>query len=248
MRNCVKVNIRKTSTKSNIVFDIHTFINDNQSYTNVYCSNYKYEPGDTCIEFDAPLMFNNSLAQMVSKTLANRLSDIRSKTDKTAYNVSSAEFPEVLFVINSVLEGYQLSEKTSYQDLQQYINKQLEATHKLMPQLVEYVNATGDFDLVNSPLNNFFNRFAIYQWLIIGGNLTKIIYDDEHTYVVGRMLDKIPVEWCTKNVVQCSTDIVPDNTVYESDTISEKALLSNGHTHKINLPNLFTVEPYNYYN
>ena len=247
MRNCIKVNIHKSTTNSDVVFDVHAFVNDNQAYTTVYCSSYQYAYGDTVIEFDAPLMFNDTLAQQATKKIANRLNDIRSKTDYKTYTVSAEEFPKVLSIIHTILEEYQLREPISYQNLDEHINKKLSETRALMPQLVDYVNSTGDLFLDDSPFNNFFNRYAVYQWLILGGNLTKIVYDDNNTYVVGRMLDKIPVDWCTMNVVQCTKDIVDDNTVHEADSITERELLSHGHTHKIAMPSLFTVQPYKYY-
>lgn len=247
MRNCIKVNIHKSTTNSDVVFDVHAFVNDNQAYTTVYCSTYQYAYGDTVIEFDAPLMFNDTLAQQATKQIANRLNDIRSKTDYKTYTVSAEEFPNALNIIHDILEEYQLREPISYQHLDEYIDTKLKETRAIMPKLVDYVNSTGDLFLDDSPLNNFFSRYAVYQWLVIGGNLTKIVYDDNNTYVVGRMLDKIPVDWCTMNVVQCTKDIVNNNTVHEADSITERELLSHGHMHKIAMPSLFTVQPYKYY-
>lgn len=247
MRNCIKVNIHKSTTNSDVVFDVHAFVNDNQAYTTVYCSTYKYAYGDTVIEFDAPLMFNNTLAQQATKQIANRLIDLRSKTDNKTYTVSAKDFMYVLSIIHTILEEYQLREPISYQHLDEYVNEKLSETRVLMPQLVDYVNNTGDLFLDDSPLNNFFNRYAVYQWLILGGNLSKIVYDDDNTYVVGRMLNKIPVDWCTMNVVQCTKDIAADDTVYVSDSTSERELMSAGRMHEIDMPNLFTVQPYKYY-
>lgn len=247
MRNCIKVNIHKSTTNKDVVFDIHAFVNDNQAYTTVYCSEYKYAYGDTVIEFDAPLMFNNTLAQQATKQIANRLNELRSKTDNKTYTVSAKDFTNVLSIIHIILQEYQLREPISYQHLNEYISKKLAETRALMPQLVDYVNNTGDLFLDDSPLKNFFNRYAVYQWLILGGNLSKIVYDDDNTYVVGRMLNKIPVDWCTMNVTQCTKDIAADNTVYESDSTSEREILSHGHMHEIDMPNLFTVQPYKYY-
>lgn len=248
MRNCIKLTIKATSDAS-VTFDVHAFVNNYQAYTTVYCSTYTYKHSDTCIEFDAPLMFNTTLAQAATANIANRLTEYRSKQDKKTYTVPKDLFPDVLAVIADELKLYELNCKLSYTtELEQYIANGLRNATRLMPELVKYVNETNDYDLVKSEYNNIFNKYAIQQWIILSGNRTKIVYDDSNTFVAGCHLKQIPIEWCTKNVVQCSKDIVSENTLYESDSITEKALLEVGHTHKIDVKNLCTVEPYKYYN